>query len=311
MKEDVKITFWKIKRNFKLFLLESSNLFYAIVLLLAWTAIRRFFLTSSFRNDSDYFTSIFYFLTIAWVYYTTCYRLILDEDTNEKVILKRRLDDIASYKISLIQLSILFMFGTRSFIIYGQAGIIIILSIITVTALLSILYLFYDSRKQFSEIIKNKFKGNFIESIINAFAPILIYGAIIVYVLLWPWRTAFCHQYGVEEIGHYFEKDSYEAKYLVKISRVDGDNTYTLPSEIFVSKDFSEYDSYETTRGVGAYSTDEEESVEIRYVKIKKVFFKNGGFLYFDCLVPVENSQTCEDQDGEEWEIELTSTKIK
>lgn len=311
MKEEVKITFWKIKWNIKVFLLESSTLFYAIAVLLAWTAVRRFFLTASFRSDSDYFTSIFYFLTIAWVYYTVCYRLILDEDTNEKIILKRRLDDIAAYKIALIQLSILFIFGTRSFLIYRRTGIIVILSIITVTTLLAILYLFYDSRKQFGEIIKNKFKGNFIEPIINAFAPIVIYGAIIVYVLLWPWKIAFNHQYGVKEIGHYFEKDSYEAKYLVKISRVDGGNTYTLPSDIFVSKDFSEYDSYETTRGVGAYSTDEEESVEIRYVKIKKVFFKNGGFLYFDCLVPVENSQVCEDQDGEEWEIELTTTKIE
>jgi hypothetical protein len=144
VKEEVKITFWKIKWNIKVFLLESSTLFYAIAVLLAWTAVRRFFLTASFRSDSDYFTSIFYFLTIAWVYYTVCYRLILDEDTNEKIILKRRLDDIAAYKIALIQLSILFIFGTRSFLIYRRTGIIVILSIITVTTLLAILYLFYD-----------------------------------------------------------------------------------------------------------------------------------------------------------------------
>lgn len=141
-----------------------------------------------------------------------------------------------------------------------------------------------------------------------------IIAGIVGYIYFIPWKNAYCFEFGVEEIGKYFEKDTYEARYIVEISKVDGGNTYKLPADLLISGDFSEYESYDTETGVGAYSYETTETSETRFVKVKRVYFNNGGSLFFkDCLVSIDGSyeNTCYDQDGEEWTIEITKQKIK
>jgi hypothetical protein len=149
---------------------------------------------------------------------------------------------------------------------------------------------------------------------IETLGQFAIIAGIVGYIYFIPWKGAYCYEFGIREIGSYFEKDTYEAKYLVKLGRVDGGETYKLPADLLISNDFSEYEDYETETGGGAYSYETMRTSEIKYAKINKVYFKNGGSLFFkDCLVSIDNSNdcTCLDQNGEEWRIEITKEKTK
>lgn len=61
---------------------------------------------------------------------------------------------------------------------------------------------------------------------------------------------------------------------------------------------------------VDTKSIDDEEN---RYVKIFKVYFPNGGYLYFkNCYIPIEGDYCeCNDQNEKVWSIQLKEKKIK
>lgn len=137
---------------------------------------------------------------------------------------------------------------------------------------------------------------------------------IIGYVYFIPWKSSYCYEFGVNEIGNYFEKDTYEAKYIIEIGKVDSNKTYKLPADILVSDDFSELASYDTETGVGPFSYETTGTSEIRYAKIKKVYFNNKNSINFkNCLVSIDNSNncTCYDQKNQEWHIKMTKEKVK
>lgn len=292
-------------RRFCIWLIEKSNFqTYTIIIVLALTITSRYFIDHQIRKTQDFYSSIIYSILILWVYYSLFFRVILDEDVNEKIILRRRFDEPKDLLGKFMKLSVLIFFGYRAFFIFGRLGVLISLSIITITGLFCIFMIAKNTWKE-----KSSHK-DFMETL-GQFA---IMAGIVGYIYFIPWKSSYCYEFGVKEIGNYFEKDTYEAKYIIEISRVDGGNTYKLPADILISDDFSEYESYDTETGVGAYSYETSETSEIRYAKIRKVYFNNGGTLFFkDCLVSIDNSYdcTCYDQDGEEWRIEITKEKVK
>jgi hypothetical protein len=331
-----------IMRQLKIWLIEKSNVqTYVIVIILVLTIARTYIIDEHVRQTKDFYTPIVYFLLMLWVYYSVFYRVILDNDVNEKVILKRRLDEPKDLIGKFVKLSLLIFFSYRTFFIFARGGVIISLALITLTGLFCI---YLIGKNTWNEKSSHK---DFTQTL-GQFA---IAAGIVGYIYFVSWKSSFCYEFGIMEIGNYFEKDTYNAKYLVNICRthsngnadvnerlIDDDkendkeavdeiienvksemeyekkHTYKLPADIVVSDDFSEYQDYDTETGIGAYSYETTATSETRKVKILKVYFNNGGYLYFsDCFVPINNSDDCNcvDQDDKEWKVELTKVKIK
>jgi len=201
-----------------------------------------------------------------------------------------------------VKLGILIFVGYHTFFIFGEVGVVISLVIISFTGLFSLVM-----------IAKNTWmtkSRDFMENL-EQFA---IISGIVGYIFFIPWKSTYCYEFGVKEIGSYFEKDTYEAKYIVEISRTTGSAEYKLPAEILVSDDFSQFEYYASETGTGAYSDETMESSEIRFAKINRVFFANGGFLVFEnCFAPINEWKDCScyDQSGTEWSIVVTTEKAK
>jgi hypothetical protein len=268
------------------------------------TIARNYLVDHHIRKTQDFYTPFIYFILILWVYYSLFATIIVDHGVNEKNISKRQFDQPQALIGKILKLSILIFFGYKTFFIFGRTGVLISLSLITVTGLFCIYVIAHNVWKEKST---NK---RFTET----FEQFAIIAGIVGYIYFIPWKNSFCHEFGIKEIGNYFEKDTYEAKYIIEISRIGGDKTYKLPADLLISNDFSTYEDYDTDTGVGAISYGTTQASETRFAKIKKVYFKNGGSLYFnDCLVSIDNSYdgTCVDQNGEEWQIEITKEKAK
>lgn len=293
-----------IMRRLKLWLIEKSKVqTWAIITVVILTIASRYVINQHIRKTQDYYTPIIYSLLILWVYYSLLFRVILDDDVNEKVILKRRFNDPKDLLGKMIKLSVLIFFSCRTFFIFGRVGVLISLTIITITGLLCI-YL----------IARNtwKVRANH-EDFTETLGQFAIIAGIVGCIYFIPWKSSYCREFGVKEIGNYFEKDTYEAQYTVAISRADGSNAYKLPADLLISTDFSEYETYDTETGLGPFSSETIATSEIRYAKIKKVYFNNGRTLFFkDCLISIDGSEnTCYDQAGKEWRIEITKQKVK
>lgn len=290
-------------KRLKIWLIEKSNFqTYPIVAILSFTIIRNFFIDQEFKKSEDFYTPIVYFFLIIWVCYSLYYRVSVD--INEKTILKRRFEEPKDFIGKCIKLCVLILFGYRTFFIFGRSGVLLTLFIITFTGLF---FIYLIAKHTWKERSNHK-------DLVETLGQFAIISGIVGYIFFILWKNSFCYEFGVKEIGNYFEKDTYEAKYIVKISSHHGGRTYKLPADILISNDFSEYESYDTETGIGAYSYETTESSEIRYAKIKKVYLKNGESLYFkDCLVSIYNDYdcTCSDQYGIEWQIEIIKEKVK
>ncbi|WP_152266387.1 hypothetical protein [Agriterribacter humi] len=292
-------------QQLKLWLIEKSRTqTYVIVTVIVLTIACNYLINRHIRRTQDFYTPFIYFILILWVYYSLFYTVKVGGDINEKIILKRQFDQPQALLGKFLKLSILIFFGYRTFFIFGRTGVLISLSLITVTGLFCIYVIARNAWKE-----KSTHKG-FTET----FERFAIIAGIVGYIYFILWKNSFCHEFGIKEIGNYFEKDTYEAKYIIEISRIGGDKTYKLPADLLISNDFSTYEDYDTETGIGAYSYGSTQTSETRFAKIKKVYFKNGGSLYFnECLVSIDNSydDTCVDQNGEEWQIEITKEKAK
>jgi hypothetical protein len=263
------------------------------------------------RIKYDYYTPGIALLLVLWIVISILFRLSVDkffnesiEDDNEdkflvrKVVFRNSVEQGILYS-KLFNLAIIVFLAAHSYAIFGRAGIIFSLSLIILTCIFSIFSLYFYRDK------KNNRSGEF--------GQLILYG-IVLLAFLWSGKKVYCSEFGVETIGHYFEKDTYESQYYVVIREEESDNEYKLPADIIVSRDFSEFESYETETGIGVTSHETTEIDETRRIKLLKVYFSNGGSLYFtDCLVPLDNSYdcTCSDQDDEDWRIEMTEEKVK
>lgn len=260
-----------------------------IVVVLLLSIACRYFIDKHILTTHDYFSPVVYLLLILWVYYSLFFIVSLSETVNEKVIIIRGFENPKDLIGKFIKLTLLVYFGYRTFFIFGRLGVLFSLLIITVTGLLCI-YLIAKEFWSDTDFIRKFF----------------LFAGIVGFIYFKPWKAAYCYEFGVEEIGNFFEKHTYEAKYFIKLTSLDRDSSYTLPADIIVSEEFSDYDSYDTETDVITY--------EIRKVKIKNVYLNNSEKFFFEkCLVPIDNSDdyTCTDQNGVEWRMEVTKKKVQ
>lgn len=279
-----------IMNKFKIWLLEKSKIqTNTIVIVLLLSIASRYFIDEKIISTKDFFSPVVYLLLILWVYYSLFFCVVFNEDVKEKIINKRNLNDPKDFFGKLIKLTLLIFFSYRTFFIYGRLGVVFSLLIITITCILCI---YIQAKADWSNY--------------DFLTKFVFLAALVGYIYFKPWKAAYCYEFGVKEIGNFFEKHTYEAKYFIKITSLDRDSSYTLPADIIVSEEFSDYDSYDTETDVITY--------EIRKVKIKNVYLNNGEKLFFEkCLVPIDNSDdyTCTDQNGVEWRMELTKKKVQ
>jgi hypothetical protein len=295
----------------RFWLLEKSKIqTFTIISVVIVTIISRYLVEDNIRKAQDYYTPVVYLFLILWVYSS------LPSKIRKEQYEKRNLDKNDPYKdikiISsvifkeLIKISILIFISYKSFYIFQTIGVLVILTIITITGLSSILI--WTSQSFFDDNKKNEKESS--EKII----PALIFAGIIGYIFFIPWKNTYNYQFGAKEIGNYFEKHTYKARYVVEISRAESNVVEKLPADLLISDDFSEFESYDSETGVGAYSYETTKTSKIRYAKIIKVYLKNGTSLDFDnCLISINNSKgyACDDSHGNEWLIRITNEKVK
>lgn len=278
----------------KFWLIENSKIqSFIVTLAILWTIVQISFTSLHFRNEIDFYTPTILLVLILWVYYSLLFQVDDDSDELDKIIVIRSLDIPEELIGKLLKLTCMVIFGHQTSFIFGKPGVLVALFFITITGLFCIYIIgltIWNDRSFHKSIISGMFLFAFQAGVVG-------------YIYFLPWKNSFCHEFGIKEIGNYFEKDTYEAKYIVEIKRVDKGKTYRLPANIIVSDDFSE--SVST-------GSDENESSVIRFARVNQVFFKNGGKLYFnDCLVSIDNyyENSCTDQNGEEWNIIITKEK--
>jgi hypothetical protein len=127
------------------------------------------------------------------------------------------------------------------------------------------------------------------------------------YCLLHWSKNAYINEWGNTQIGSYWEKESYTAKYLVKISKSETAKEYSLPAIIYVSSEWGEspYPS-EDMMGIEYFET-----FENRRIYLERVFFSGAGYLEFDdCILEVGKKSFCIDREGGRWNIELTNEQL-
>jgi hypothetical protein len=107
-------------------------------------------------------------------------------------------------------------------------------------------------------------------------------------LLVWS-KNTYSRISGAESIGSFFEKTDYRTKYYVNMfPEASKSESYRLPAMIHV------YDGSD------------------KVISIERVYFDNGGFLYFeDCQVEIGEKTYCTDQRGRRWYIELTDLKVE
>lgn len=121
---------------------------------------------------------------------------------------------------------------------------------------------------------------------------------LVICLLVWS-KNTYSRIDGDESIGSFFEKPEYRTKYYVNLfPEASKSKNYRLAAEIHVYEESDE--DYEGN------------SHAYKVISIEKVYFNNGGFLYFDdCLVEFGEKTYCIDQNGKGWYIELTNLKVK
>lgn len=281
-------------RRIQIWLLERTRIRTAAIFwLIVLTVIRDYVISDDLRLN-DYYTPLLYLVMMGWVYYSVFYRVIIDEDVDEKVILKRPLKS-TEFIGNLPWVAILLYFSYRTFLVFGEWGALLILSLITLTLGLH-LYMYL-----WKIILSKQPADRTVEA-----------GMMIIIVLLYfgPWKSIYCHQYGVQDRHSYFEKESYQGEYLVSIERTDDGNNYHLPAHVEVNTS-AERDKILPSVFYGLIGTFIQDD-DYRTDRVTNVYFDNGGSLYFEnCKhYRTEGKEfTCIDQDGEEWSMEIMRGK--
>ena len=119
-------------RQIKIWLLDNPKIkAYIIGVILILT----FFKPYIIDWHHDFFSPFIYLLLIIWVYYSYFYFVFFDEDTEENVILHRRVKNSKDNLGKFTQLTLLILMGGKSFLVFGKTGAVFSLCLITITAL--------------------------------------------------------------------------------------------------------------------------------------------------------------------------------
>jgi hypothetical protein len=345
--------------SFKVWLIEKSRLqiFVIIVVFFLSLLCEEYF---DFNEIINFFTSIIYLLLIFWVYFSIFCKVKVTEDSIskeiEKVVEIKKFDEPENFNLEFWILTLIIFLANRSFFIFGVVGVLMSLFIITMTGFLwifsSVLNLWLEQKKEhyrsqwsFTGGIPKFYYSKL--SVWNLpahkdFISVCFLSIVVGFIYFIPWKNAYCHQFGVSEIGNYFEKDTYTTKYYVNIfqsnsirdrelaikllnQNIDSNktvlnnmienkkyeyyHTYTLPAEIMVSNGFTEFNNEKREIDLSNPNLKRARpNLNERKVKILNISFNKSVVLKFDkCFLRIRESNDCNcfDNDSIEWNIEL------
>lgn len=117
-------------------------------------------------------------------------------------------------------------------------------------------------------------------------------------LLIWS-KNTYTRINGDEVIGSFFEKSEYRTQYYAILTpETNSSKNYKLKADIWVFNETSQ--DYEGR------------SYTYKVIMVEKVYFKNGGYVYFDdCQVDLNKKEYCIDQNSRGWYIQLTNTKVE
>jgi hypothetical protein len=254
-------------------------------------------------------TSILSFIMIVWIYYSLFFIVNIDEDKKQRITFTKLFYNVkeSSWKVSF--LSLLLIFTASSYSVFGKYGAILSLIAITLSTIIFIFLIVKKvASKDFSEPGYRNTKD---EILFTKVISIVVLSAIVGYFHFLIWSGVYSGEFGVKEIGHYFEKSSYDTNYYVWIRDAEENKRQKLLAEISVSGEYNDYTEFESGEDIhGSMSNFK----EFRGVKINKVFLNNGEIILFGddepCIVLINQNIFCYDQNGKEWEIDLINEKI-
>lgn len=257
-------------------------------------------------------TSILSLVMIVWIYYTLFFIVKIDENKRQIIALTKSFYNVKYSLLKVSFLSLLLLFTASSYNVFGKYGSILSLIAITITATIFIFLIINKvAFKDFSDPRTRNTKSD--SQMPAKFIIIIVTSAIIGYFHFLIWSTVYSKEFGVEEIGHYFEKSSYDSKYYVWIQDTKENFRQKLPAEISVSGEYNDYAEFESGESIHGSMSDFK---EFRGVKINTIFFNNGETISFGdeepCIILVSNyNNICYDKNGKEWKIEFINEKIK
>lgn len=225
------------------------------------------------------------------VFYNELHKLINDKDLYIHSLKTKTEFTSIDNSINYFIIFVILLIGQHSFDYLNPLGPLIILGLLSVIILFCVYILIMEFLK---------FKG----IVLN-----IILGHIFLIYAFFSWgKNSYIRNFGDEIIGSYFEKSEYTTKYYVNVfENEDRAKNYRLPAEIHI---YIETDSEDVEDDRFGYSSSR--SYSEKHIVLKKIFWPNGGFSYFDdCDLELEHKILCTDQNDNELYIELTNQKVK
>jgi uncharacterized membrane protein len=249
--------------------------------------LSRFF--TDFLNSKEEYNRVLLIIFIMTLFYSTyTFFLISEINSNIETISQLIFLNISEFTQKYILLTFFILTGSYLFQDNGKwiaiFGIIIILVYCIIGITVSLL-----KRKNWS------LEG----ALFNTF--------IIGWVYLLSFSPIFKSEFGYKEIGHYFEKDEYSKVYPAKVRCQDSNSEIAAKVKIYVSKKFNVYDTYSIGTNEGAYSLENFESDEMRYVRVDEVYIGNETYIMSKCIIQLEENidNLCLNDFGEECQINI------
>ena len=177
------------------------------------------------------------------------------------------------------KLFILLCIGQYSFDSFKIIGLLLYLAFAFFLIVISLLVIYRDYKKK------------------RTYTTTILGNLFLVVCLLLCSKSTYSRIEGDEIIDSFFEKPEYRAKYYVNLfSETSKSKNYRLVADVHVYQ--------ETEEGY------DDKSHTYKVISIERVYFNNGGYLYFDdCLAKIGEKTYCTDQNGKDWYIELTNIK--
>lgn len=279
-------------------LLISAYLFLPIIIgtILSWIIF-----DSPDKRKNDYYSAIIYFIIYLYFIISAFY------------LIRKGKTDVYTYVFHFISLIILNYTSYETFFIYKKIGIIVFLFIqffsttLAISLIIRIIFM----------IKKNHENNNSFIDDLNS-QPLIVYCLIFIGVSYYPIKETFCQEFGVKEIGNYFEKGIYKSEYYLKLHKTNDEDD---------EPDINDYEISEYDRFHKLYKQywQDKEFVIPAIIGIKKnkdnvivlePIIVDGKSIDFKFCDPSKDPSDgyecfCEDQHGTSWRVEMTGKKVK
>lgn len=242
------------------------------------------FLLKELKTGFEIIRLVFYVFLIVWGMVTlvvNCDSKLLEGNQHHLPILKTIDELIERPNINeYFKLFLLLSIGQHRFDFFKTPGLILYLTFTFFLITISLFVLYRDYQRN------------------RTWTTTIIGNLFLVTCLLFFSKHTYSRINGDQAFNSFFEKPEYHTKYYVNLfPETSKSKNYRLVADIHVYEEEEEYD---------------DKSYLYKVISIEKVYFNNGGYLYFDdCRLEVGEKTYCIDQKGRGWYIELTNIKVK